>query len=137
MVMVIVPPHAHMQVEVLVRAGMPPTVTMGDPGAHGATVFGTHGMGVSTPEADAVADATEGFARDEHMPNVGMFTMGMKSLMVAAGMFAHMMPVDGSTVSVPGAVPKGHIRLAPDTTRIGIRAPLPCPGVEHRQRRAG
>jgi hypothetical protein len=131
MVMVIVPPQAHMQVEVLVRAGMPPTVTVGDPGAHGATVFGTHGMGVSTPEAEAVADATVGFKRDEHMPNVGMFTMGAKSLMVAAGMFAHMMPVAGRTVSVPGVVPNGHIRLAPLTTRIGISAPLP------REREAG
>ncbi len=38
--------------------------TVGEPGIHGAVVFGMHGMGVSTPLAADVADATVGLAKD-------------------------------------------------------------------------
>ena len=75
--MVITPAQAHMHFEVLVRAGIPPISTVGDPGVHGAGTKGTQGMGVSTPMAAAVADATVGLVGDLHMPNDGMFAIGM------------------------------------------------------------
>jgi hypothetical protein len=37
------PPHAHVQVELLVSAGIPPTLTFADPGAQGDVVTGMHG----------------------------------------------------------------------------------------------
>ena len=73
----ITPPHAHMHLEVLLRAGMLAIITVGDPGTQGATVFGMQGMGVSTPMAAAVADATVGLARDMHMPKGMIFTIGL------------------------------------------------------------
>src|SRR5579859_158560 len=103
-----------MQVEVLLRAGMPPIITVGEPGTQGA-VTGMQGMGVSTPRAAAVAAATVGLAIDMHMPNGGMFTMGLKSMMVAAGAPAMVLLV-GRTLSVEGAMPNGHIIMAPVVT---------------------
>ena len=58
---------------------------VGDPGVHGAVVAGMQGMGVNTPRAAAVAEATVGFAMDMHIPKVGMLVMGIISMMVAAG----------------------------------------------------
>jgi hypothetical protein len=65
-----------MSFEVLFKAGMLPIKTVGAPTIHGATVTGKQGMGVRTPIAAAVADATVGLAIDEHMPKGRMFTMG-------------------------------------------------------------
>ena len=75
--MLIVPPHMHMHFESLVRMGRNPPITFDDPGIQGAGTLGMHGMGVSTPAAAAVADATVGFAGDLHIPNGLMFTMGL------------------------------------------------------------
>jgi len=47
--------------------GISPSITVGAPGTHGATVAGMHGIGVSTPIAAAVAAATIGFAGDMHI----------------------------------------------------------------------
>src|SRR6187401_116677 len=58
-----------MQIELSVTAGIEPHRTLGEPGAHGATVAGMHGIGVSTPSAAAVAAATIGLASDVHNPN--------------------------------------------------------------------
>ena len=63
---------------------MPSNVTVGDPGAQGETVLGMQGWGVRTPSAAAVAAATCGLARLVHIPKVGMFSNGAKSMMVAA-----------------------------------------------------
>ncbi len=54
------PPHAHVVFALLPSAGKPagPTLTVEEPGLHGATVIGRHGIGVSTPRAAAVAAAT-------------------------------------------------------------------------------
>ena len=49
-----------MSLLVLLSSGLLHTITVGTPGAHGATVSGTQGMGVSTPKAAAVAAATVG-----------------------------------------------------------------------------
>jgi hypothetical protein len=66
----------HMHLEVLFKAGIFPISTVGEPGAQGAAVFGMHGIGVKTPNAAAVAEATVGLAMDEHIPKVGIFVIG-------------------------------------------------------------
>jgi hypothetical protein len=66
-----------MHLEVSFRAGMLAIITIGEPGAHGATVFGMHGIGVSTPMAALVAEATVGFAIEVHMPNGMIFINGL------------------------------------------------------------
>jgi hypothetical protein len=74
-----------MHFEVMFNAGAFPTMTVGEPGTHGAVVLGMHGMGVKTPIAAAVAEATVGLASDMHIPKGGMLAMGLLSMMVAAG----------------------------------------------------
>ena len=59
-----------------------------EPGTHGDAVFGTQGIGVSTPEAAVVAAATVGLAGELHIPNDPMLVMGTKSLTFAAGSVA-------------------------------------------------
>jgi hypothetical protein len=121
--MVIMPPHMQVQVEELFKAGMPPSMTVAEPGAQGATVFGIQGMGVNTPKAAAVADATVGLASDMHTPNVGMFTMGLLSMMLAAGVPIIVLLV-GSTLRALGAAPKLHIIIEPAVTNSGIAKPV-------------
>ena len=84
-VMLITPAQLHIHFEVLVSAGWPWIITVSDPGAQGAAVTGTHGIGVSTPSAAAVADATSGLARLWHIPNGMMFVIGMLSMMFPDG----------------------------------------------------
>lgn len=121
--MLMTPAHMHMHFEVLLSAGMPPTITVGEPGAHGATVAGTHGIGVSTPSAAAVAAATTGFATLVHIPNVGMLTNGLWSMMFAAGSPPHIVRLIGSTFNTLGATPNVHISCAVATTWQLIPAP--------------
>lgn len=54
----IAPPQVQAQVDALVSAFIPPIIVDTDPGTHGATIFGMHGCGVSTPFAAEVAAAT-------------------------------------------------------------------------------
>ena len=79
------PAQAHMHLHPSCNAGLLATKIVTEPGTHGAGMTGTHGMGVRTPSAAAVADATVGFAMEEHMAKGGMFLIGMLSMMVAAG----------------------------------------------------
>lgn len=120
------PPQLHMSLEVLLSAGMLAIKTVGEPGAHGAAVTGMQGMGVSTPNAAAVAAATIGFAMLLHMPNGGTLTMGLLSMMLAAGV-PLMTLFAGRTTSVDGATPKLHCIMAPMHTRLLIVRPLPFP----------
>src|SRR5689334_1237656 len=106
------PPHMQVQVETLSNAGIFPSITVAAPGAHGATVAGMQGMGVSTPSAAAVADATVGFATDMHMPKVGIFTIGLLSMMLAAGA-PILVRFSGKTLRALGATPKVHIIIEP------------------------
>jgi hypothetical protein len=78
------PPQVHISVELLFSAGMFSTRTEGEPGVHGAGVTGTHGIGVNTPRAAAVAVATVGFAMLLHMPKGTILAMGLLSMMFAA-----------------------------------------------------
>jgi len=114
-VMLTTPPQLHMQVEVLFSAGMLPIMQVAEPGVQGDVVTGMQGMGVSTPRAAAVAEATVGLAMDIHMPKVGMFVMGMKSMMLAAGA-PQFVRLVGRTIRDEGAMPKVHIMAAPAVT---------------------
>ena len=89
-------------------------------------VTGTQGIGVSTPDAAAVADATAGLEGVMHMPNDMMLTKGTWSMMFAAGWLPDMTRFTGSTVSgdVPGGTAIAHFSSAPLTTWIGMPAPL-------------
>jgi len=109
------PPQEHMSLQLLSSAGILPMVTLALPGAHGAAVTGTHGMGVRTPNAAVVAAATVGFDGELHIPKGGMFTMGLLSMMFAAGTVAFTW-FAGSTMSDDGATPKLHCNTAPMTT---------------------
>lgn len=84
-VTVTTPPNEHTHCELFVRAGAPPDNTVGEPGAHGAAVIGVHGIGTSTPNAAAVAAATDGLAMLIHIPKPVMFTNGLLSRMLATG----------------------------------------------------
>ncbi len=79
------------------------------------------GMGVSTPKAAAVAEATVGLASDMHIPNGMMFVIGMWSMMLASGTMLVITLLVGSTTSELGAMPKLHIIIAPIQTWFGIR----------------
>lgn len=114
------PPQIQLHVEVLFKAGMPPSMTVAEPGAHGAGVLGMQGIGVSTPSAAAVAEATVGLAMDMHMPKGAMFAIGWLSMILAAGVPPALHLLAGSTLSVEGAMPNVHIIMAPETTFCGI-----------------
>lgn len=81
-----VPANEQISFDVSLSAGMLPASTVGAPGSHVPAGTGVHGIGVSTPRAAAVADATAGFAMLVHIPKGGMFTNGTVSLMVPTGM---------------------------------------------------
>jgi hypothetical protein len=100
---------------VLFNAGMFTIKTVGDPGAQGAGITGTHGIGVNAPNAAAVAAATAELANDEHMPNGMMFTSGLLSMMFASGVTV-CTRFTGNTASVLGAAPKLHCIVAPMQT---------------------
>lgn len=76
MVIWMTPPQAHMHFELSFSVGMDPIITVGAPGTQGATVIGTHGIGVNTPSAAAVAAATVGLEGLLHIPNGMMFSIG-------------------------------------------------------------
>jgi len=65
--MLIIPVQLHMHFDVLSSIGCPPSITVGAPGTQGVEVTGMHGIGVSTPNAAAVAAATAGFDRQRHI----------------------------------------------------------------------
>jgi hypothetical protein len=113
------PPHVHISIEVLSSVGIFAINTVGAPGAQGPGITGTQGMGVNTPRAAAVAEATVGFAMELHMPNGGTFTIGLLSMILAAGV-----PVSthlsGRTTKEDGAAPKLHCNIAPIQTCIAI-----------------
>jgi hypothetical protein len=98
----------HRSVLVLSSVGFPPNITVGAPGTQGEIVTGMHGIGVGTPNAAAVAAATDGFAGDIHMPNGMMFTSGTWSMMFASGCSAVFTRLMGSTVRLLGVIPMLH-----------------------------
>lgn len=109
-----------LSVHVLFNVGILANITVGLPGVHGVTVAGIHGIGVNTPKAAVVAVATSGFAIEEHIPKVGMFTIGLLSIILAAGISLVITLFSGKTIRVDGATPKEHIMAAPIHTCCGI-----------------
>lgn len=100
----ICPPHVHIHLLLSVNAGIFITFTMALPGAQGAGMTGTHGIGVSTPIAADVAADTVGLAIERHMPNVGILA-GVKSIVVAISMFMHFGLKGTVTINEQGAIP--------------------------------
>src|ERR1700712_1843280 len=116
-----------MQVEPATRTGTPPIIVFGAIGNHGAGIAGTHGIGVNTPRAAAVAAATTGFAMDWHMPNGVMLAIGATSVMVATGR-PSTRGRGATTIRVEGARPNVHIVIAPATAQgLPIAAHHPVP----------
>ena len=97
-------------------------MTLVAPGVQGDVVTGTQGMGVSTPIAAAVAEATVGLAGLEHMPNVGMLTIGANAWMFAAGVSQVTGVPVGTTVrgTGTGGIAIEHEIIAPVLTSGGI-----------------
>lgn len=110
------PPNEQAHLDELVSAGFPPMRVLGEPGAHGAAVTGVQGIGVRTPNAAAVADATAGLASEVQTPNGMMFTKGLLSRIVAAGWELAVTRSTGSTVIGLGAAPKLHWSIEPFVT---------------------
>jgi hypothetical protein len=65
------------RIEVSSSAGWLASIMVGAPGDQGVVVFGMQGMGVSTPSAAAVAEATTGFEGLVHIPKGMMLTIGL------------------------------------------------------------
>src|ERR1700722_13226900 len=95
---------------------------MDAPGVHGAAVAGMHGIGVNVPIAAAVAAATCGFAGLWHIPKGAMFTIGLKSMIVAADCWSPSDMMTGRTVRLDGDVPMLQFIWAPLTTSFGMRS---------------
>jgi hypothetical protein len=112
----ITPNQVHINLDVLFKVGNVPSKTNGFPGTQGATVTGIQGMGVKTPRAAAVAAITAGFVGAEHMPNGTILTIGLLSIILAAGMFPAKTRAIGKTIMEDGATPKVHCSMAVATT---------------------
>lgn len=119
--MLMTPPQAHTQTELLFRAGMPPMRTVGEPGVHGAVVAGMQGIGVRTPRAAAVAAATVGLEGVVHMPKGLILTMGAKSMMVRAGVLEHWVRAVLVAVRGVGIMPKAHLHIEPVLIKRDMR----------------
>ena len=119
----IIPAHIHINMDESSRAGNSPTMTVGQPGVQGAAVAGIQGIGVRTPSAAAVAAATWGLAGDIHIPKVGIFSIGAKSMMVAAGMPDVVTVGADVAIKLAGATPIVHMSIAPVHTCDPIEIP--------------
>ena len=111
------PAQVHINVAFTLIAGIFPIMTVGEPpGIQGATVTGTQGTGVGTPNFAAVAAIKAGLVGALHMPNGGILATGILSMMVAAGIFPALTMLFGMTIKVEGATPNEHCIIAPFTT---------------------
>jgi hypothetical protein len=108
-----VPAQAQVHFESSVSALCSWIMTIAEPGDHGAASTGTHGMGVSTPWAAAVAAATPGFTWVVQRPNGAMLMFGWYAMTDAAGFSLASVALAGSTASADGAVPALHWSVAP------------------------
>jgi hypothetical protein len=118
--MVITPPQIQFNVQVLFKAGILASITVALPGTQGAGVTGMQGMGVSTPKAAVVAAATVGFASDVHIAKGRIFTMGLLSMILAAGILLVITLLAGNTTKDEGAAPNEQAIIAPIHTCCGI-----------------
>ncbi len=98
----------------LLRAGILFRSMFKDPGNQGPAIAGTHGIGVRTPIAAAVALATKGLAIEVHIPHVGTFKMGFESEIFPPGLELTRGLIESIFMGV-GVVPKEHVIIAPVT----------------------
>lgn len=112
----ITPNHVHIQTELLLSAGMFLIITVGDPGAQGAVVTGTQGACVTVPSDEAMMAITAGFVGALHITKDGILTIGLLSIMFAAGIPLAFTAFVGKTLSGIGAEPKVHCIKAPVVT---------------------
>jgi hypothetical protein len=82
--------------------------TVGAPGIQGV-VAGMHGP-------DPVGFRQAGLVGELQIPKLAMFSIGMQSAIVAAGVIAVTMAPSGTTMSGIGTFPKMHCIMAPATT---------------------
>jgi len=99
---------------------LPSSSTSGAPGNQGERVAGTHGIGVGTPSAAAVAAMTLGLAGLLHIPNEGMSRRGMTSKTVASGCSPVSTGFRGNIGIGTASLPKLHERTEPRLTSWGI-----------------
>ena len=102
----------HISLLETVRVGKFWVSTWGLPGVQGARVDGMQGIGVNTPQAAEVAEATVGLASERHIPKVGMLTIGLLSMMLATGI-PFIIELRGATASGAGVIPMLHFIMAP------------------------
>lgn len=121
--MLITPVHWQLHVHSECSAGSPSIVTLDAPGVHGLVVAGTHGAGVRTPPAAAVAAATAGFDVVPHMPKDGMLSIGWNAWMVPARVSQVTGVPVGRTVSGTGVggIASEQVIIASLETSGGIR----------------
>ena len=115
----IFPPQLHKHLQLSSKAGIL-DINCLPPGVHGYETTGTQGIGVRTPIAAAVAEATVGLAIDWHIPNGIMLTMGLLSIILAIGLFCTIGRIGSATIKVDGAIPKLHCSIAPVHTNFAI-----------------
>lgn len=108
--MLIMPPKAHISLLVLFNAGPDPIIVFEAPGIHGAKVIGVQGFGMNKPAA------TAGLAGLQHKPKGSMFTKGLPSIILAAGLPFTNKRFKGKTIKLLGAAPKMHCIMAPAVT---------------------
>lgn len=122
------PPCTHISLQLLSTAGMLPIITVGTPGIHGPGKTGVQTPGVRTPSAAAVWAAVGGFGSIVQTPKGKMFTIGLLSMMFAAGLPPIVTRFVGSTTSDDGAAPAEHWSIAPWTTGMAIGRTVPARG---------
>ena len=111
------PPQTQFTMLESVSAGMLAIITVGIPGAHGAGIRGWQAAGAKTTGGGRMVC---GLATDMHMPKGMILTIGLLSMMLAAGGPPTMTKFAGSTAMAAGATPKLHFNKAPAHTRQPI-----------------
>lgn len=109
------PAYAQVMEAPTARQGFPPIFTA-LPGVHNPMGLGTQGCGVKTPNAAEVAEATMGFTREVHIPQVPTLLMGATSCTVAMGFPPALQVSCDVTFNTPVPTPIVHIIVAPLTT---------------------
>ncbi len=116
----ITPPHIHIHLSPIFKAGKFPHKTFGDEGIHGLTVIGIQGIGVKTPKAAVVAAKTVGFARLVHIAKGEILIIGANPIIFPIGRFDAKTLSIGKNLTGIGDIPKEHTHIPPVTHFIGI-----------------
>ena len=99
LVIEIMPNHEHMVLLSSVKAGMLAIKTSVLPGVQGIVGIGRQGWGFKTPWLAVVAAAVSGLVSVVQLPKGGIFTIGLKSIILAAGWFSSRIRLSGKTVN--------------------------------------